>query len=387
MPGLGDFYNRDSMSLEATPAPTQQDSVPVLPNPSTGEMTPAPNAQGLYAVYGAKNPYSQQAETMGNLAFRDRGSKLDFASPIAAFMAGRAQSKSQQFETDKQAKVDAYTKKLEAYDAIKANREQRISNAKYLTDTIFPAAQQAYIQTWNETKDANTASARGTEIINKMAAEAGIPIPEVAGVNFWKGATSFAVRNDKGDISTAVFKDGALAVQDKGGKFEPPTERWMSVKDAADLMRAQRPPSGGANPNGMLEYYDANGNLVAKTKDQKEAIAQGAVYAGQWVKGMDEQGNEIWQMNKVPLSKAALPRKAGNLDRQGAPAAQAPAAAQQAAQQFGRPNPVPGSPGSGQQQPPSAPAPAQPATQYLRRKTPDGRIALYDQNRNFVRYE
>lgn len=365
----------------------QPESVPVLPHPSTGELVPAPNAQGLYAVYGQRNPYSQRAENLRGMAFRDRGNKVDLLAPVAAFAAGRAEKKSDEFEAAKQAKIDEFMKRREAYDAIKTNQEQRASNAKYLTDTIFPAAQQAYMQTWSESKDANAASAKGTEIINKMALDAGIPMPEVAGVNFWKGATSFAVRNEKGEITTAVFKDGALAVQNKDGKFEPPNERWMSVKDVSDLMRASR-ASSGPDPRGMQEFYDDNGNLVAKTKDQAEALRSGATRVGRWVKTVDDTGNEKWTQEMVPLSKAPV-RPAGQLDKQGAPASAAPAAAQKAALNYGRPNPVPGSPGSGQQPAPApATAPAPAPAQGLIRRSSGGRIALFDPNtKAFVRWE
>jgi hypothetical protein len=114
----------------------------------------------------------------------------------------------------------------------------------------------------------------------------------------------------------------------------------------------------------MLEFYDANGNLVAKTKDQAEAIKGGAVSFGQWYKTEDEQGNSVWQVRKVPLSKAQIPHPVGDLSN-AAPGGQPPppAAAQNAALMYNRPNPVPGSPGSGQQ-PAPAPAPAaQPAAQ------------------------
>lgn len=376
MAGL-DLYN-SPYDIPMNPEP---EGSRVLPHPSTGELTPAPDASGLYAVYGQRNPYSQRAENLRGLAFRG-GRGIDFLAPVAAFMAGKAEKKSEDFEATKQKKIDDFMERRKAWDEIKTNQEQRASNAKYLTDTVFPAAQQAYIQTWNQSKDANAASAKGTEIINKMALDAGIPMPEVAGVNFWKGATSFAVRNDKGDITTAVFKDGALAVQNKEGKFEPPTERWMSVKDVSDLMRASR-SSSGPDPRGMLEFFDANGNLVAKTKDQAEAIKSGAVSVGRWVKSMDDMGEEKWTQEMVPLSKAQI-RPAGNLDRQGAPAAEAPAAAQKAALNYGRPNPVPGSPGSGQQPPAAAPAPA---TGLIRRSS-GGRIALFDPNtKAFVRWE
>ena len=387
MAGLGDLYNREPMSVDA---PSTEGSVPVLPSPSTGELVPAPNTQGLYAVYGRPNPSRAREQKYSSMIGMDMGGRLgQLPGLAAAIMSVKEGRKADAIDAQKEAEVKKYMARKEAYDAIKTNQEQRASNAKYLADTIFPAAQQAYIQTWNQSKDANAASAKGTEIINKMASDAGIPIPEVAGVNFWKGATSFAVRNEKGDITTAVFKDGALAVQNKDGKFEPPNERWMSVKDVSEMMRAQR-ETPGANPEGMLYYYDANKNLVMKTKDQKAARAAGAVYAGNPIRVMDENGNYVTEIDFTPLSKAHLPRQAGQLEKPGAPAAMPtpPPAAQQAAQQFGRPAPVPGSPGSGQQPAAPAAAPAPAAAGQLLRRASGGRIALFDPNtKQFVRWE
>lgn len=324
-----------------------------------GKIVPAPDTSGLYAIYGRKNPYDAQAEGYMAAARQPGGTGINFAAPVAAFMAGRAMKKSQQFEEQKDADIKNFMARKEAYDAIKNERDTRKANASYLADTIFPSAQQEYLNVLQETKDEKLASSRASDIINKMSSDQGIPAPEVRAFNPWKNATTFAVVNEKGKNSTAIFKDGALKVQDEKGNFVVPDERWLIMKDLANLTRAQKPAGGGSSPAGMLEYYDANGNLVAKTKDQNEALKAGAVYAG---------------MNRVPLSKAKIPQagQLSNTQRDGLPTP--PPAAQQAATVFGRPNPVAGSPGSGQ---PPAPAPQQPSAQP-KQKTRQEAIALLD---------
>ena len=191
MAGLGDLYNRDSMNPDAP----IDGGIPVLPSPSTGELTSVSNGSGLGAIYARPNTARTREQRFASMSGMDMGGRLGqlpgIAATIRAAIEGR---KADKFDAQKEADIKAYMVKKEAYDAIKDNREQRASNAKYLTDTIFPAAQQAYMQTWNQSKNSDAASAKGTEVINKMASDSGIPMPEVAGVNFWKGATSFAVR-------------------------------------------------------------------------------------------------------------------------------------------------------------------------------------------------
>ena len=198
-------------------------SVPI--REAGGSIVPAPDTSGLYAIYGRKNPYEAAAQQPG-------GTGINFAAPIAAYLSGK-------FEKEKADQVDAFMKKKEAYDAIKNQRDTRQANAKYLADTVFPAAQQEYLTVLKDTKDDKAASAAAAKVANQMAADQGIPAPEVVAFNAWKGATTFAVRNDKGEISTAIYKDGAMKVQDKKGNFNVPDEKWMSVKDLSDLMDAE----------------------------------------------------------------------------------------------------------------------------------------------------
>lgn len=293
---------RESMSPNVpAPAPIAAPITASVPIREVGgNIVPAPDTSGLYAIYGRKNPHTAKAAIYGEAARQPGGTGINFAAPIAAFMAGRETAKSVEFEKQKDADIASFMKRKEAYDKIKNDRDTRQANAKYLAETVFPAAQQEYATVLKDTKDDKAASSAAAKVANQMAADQGIPTPEVVAFNAWKGATTFAVRNDKGEISTAIYKDGAMQVQDQKGDFKTPTEKWMSVKDLSDLMdaqaRSQRGMTSGLKGKEHI-YLTANGELLHST-DPEAAKKQGAVKV--MVDTNDEDGVKVTKEYFLP---------------------------------------------------------------------------------------
>ena len=356
---MADYRERDDSWRDAV-APAVQGVQRVGINPETNSITPASDTSGLYAIYGRKNPYSARAARLGAMAGMDMGGRLGQLPGIAAtLLAGKAEKEAEGFEKTRENDIKSFMARKEAYDKIKNDREA--SRQMFDESTkIMGIAGDKFNQILQETNgDFDKASKDTDAWLSEVANAQGVPLPMV------KGYARF--KNSK--VSMAVSKDGKewlpIQLDEKTGvalAWDKAKESWGKIpegyallSDFAKVQQANRPRGGaGSSPEGMLEYYDANDNLVAKTKNQAEAIAAGAVSAGRWVKTIDENGGEAWKMEKVPLSRA--PKKdVGVLNKPGAPAAQpaAPAKAQAVSTQYERPNPVPGSPGSGQ-----APAPA-----------------------------
>ena len=312
-----DYLGQNAMAPGLTASnvedPETMSGVPV--RQAGGSLVPAPDTSGLYAIYGKRNPYSAKASRLGAMAGMDMGGRLGQLPGIAAtIMAGKAEKKSEAFEKERQGQIDAFLSRKEAYDKIKNERDTRQSNAKYLTDSVFPAAQQEYARVLQESKDLKAASASASKVANKMAADAGIPAPEVVAFNAWKGASSMSVINDKGKKSTAIFKDGAFLVQDEKGDFQPPTEKWLNIKDVADLLdseaRQQRAATGGLKGK-EHGYLTASGELLF-SKDPDDAVKRGAVKVMRETR--DEDGimssKEYWLPGKAPKDEAP-PAEAG----------------------------------------------------------------------------
>jgi len=362
--------------------------------PQPEGITPAPDTSGLYAIYGKKNPYSAEANRYSAMAGMDMGGRLgQLPGIVATALAGRAAKKSEAFEKERGAKIDAFLARKEAYDKIKNDRDARQSNAKYLSETVFPAAQQEYARVLTESKDMQAASAAASQVANKMAADQGIPAPEVVAFNAWKGASSMSVINDKGKTTTAIYKDGAMLVQNDKGDFEPPNEKWLSLKDAASMLdsqaRQQKSQTSGLKGKEHI-YLTPKGELITST-DPEAARKQGANRVM-----MDSYGEDGFRTTKEFFLPGMAPADE-------APAAEAAPQAEQPSQPgmisrgikavgnaiSGRPGGVARAAASmGGPVPGGQPAAAAPQGQPVRRATPDGRIALFDAStKQFLRWE
>lgn len=376
-----EYLNRRAMAQGNVPEPQ-----PVTVNPSTGGIQPVKQS-GLYAIYNQRNPYSAQAERLSAMSGRDMGGRLgQLPGIVATLMAGRANRKSEEFEAQRQSKLEAIMASNYAWEKIQNDKEAQLRDIKLAKELVEPKAAQAYIQKYNETKDLDLASDFAAQAYNSAAKEANLTaLPVMTKFTMWDGGEATAIWNDatKTPVQGKIDKNGNLAKMNEKGQFVPVDQKDMlfsvyNTKEKTDSAKARA--AQGPSQAGMLEYYDANDNLVAKTKNQAEAIAAGAVSAGRWVKTVDENGNDSWKMEKVPLSRAPKKPNVGDLNRQGAPASSAPAKAQQVSAQYQRPNPVPGSPGSGQAAPVPAPATvAQP--QMVRVVSPDGVLGSIPANK------
>lgn len=347
-----EYLNRRAMAQGNVPEPQ-----PVTVNPSTGGIQPIKQS-GLYAIYNQRNPYSAQAERLSAMSGRDMGGRLGWLpGVVATLQSGSARRKSEEFEAKRQEKLDAIIAANDAWEKIQNDKEAQLRDIKLAKELVEPKAAQAYIQKYNETKDLDLASDFAAQAYNAAAKEANLTaLPVMTKFTMWDGGEATAIWNDatQKPVQGKIDKNGNLAKMNEKGQFVPVDRNDMLLSAYNQKVKAERPT--GPSQAGMLEYYDANDNLVAKTKNQAEAIAAGAVSAGRWVKTVDENGNDAWKMEKVPLSRAPKKPNVGDLNRQGAPASSAPAKAQQVSAQYQRPNPVPGSPGSGQAvQPPPQP--------------------------------
>lgn len=347
-----DYYrNRPYAAGNVAPQEPITASVPI--REVGGSVVPAPDTSGLYAIYGRKNPYESAAQQPG-------GTGINFAAPVAAFLSGK-------FESKKNADIKEWSKRKDAYDKIQAKKEDVEFNAK-MTEEALKAGQTAYFGALENGGDHDAASKAGTQAVNAFSSDNGVAIPPIKAINFWKGGDASLASSKEGGGTITLVKRGDVYAWNDGGKMRPVPKDAMGFGDLARITTAER-PKGGADPRGMLEFYDANGNLVAKTKNQAEAIKAGAVSFGQWIKSEDPTtGNIEWKINKVPLSSAVIPHQVGNLGA-AAPGGTPPPPerVKAVAQNYMRPNPVPGSPGSGQQpapavQPAPAPKPAQTPT-------------------------
>ena len=350
-----DYWERRGMSQ------SEDIAQPVAGNMATGGITPAPDTSGLYAIYGRRNPYSARAARLGAMAGMDMGGRLgQLPGIVATALAGRAEKKAETFEQERESDIKAFMARKEAYDKIRNDREA----TKQMFDEstkIMGIAGDKFNQILQETNgDFDRASKETDAWLKEVATAQNIPLPMV------KGYARF--KNSK--VSMAVSKDGkewlpiqldektgvALAwdkAKDNWGKIP---EGYALLSDYAKVQQANRPyGGGGSSPEGMLEYYDANDSLVAKTKNQAEAIKAGAVKVGRRVPTGDigADGKPLYKMEFVSLSKAPKPvgGRLENTQRGGQPPA--PPMAQSINAQVNRPVAVPGSPGSGQARPPA----------------------------------
>jgi len=339
--------------------------VPVAGNLSSGGIDAVPSSSGLYALYNRRNPDQRTADMFGSMAGRDMGGRLGQLPGVVATVAqGIFQGKANKAEEKRETDVKAFLDRQDTYNKKKMDKEDK----RVMLDSaakVMSMASDKFNQVYQEYGDFNKASQDTALWLTDAAQQYGVPLPMVSGyARFKNGKTVMAVSKDGKDYKTVMLdeKTGNMFMRNEAGNWGEIPDGYLLISDYTKIREAEAAVkraariSSGANPQGMLEFYDANDNLVAKTKDQAEAIKAGAVKAGRWVKYIDEAGNEGWRQEMVPLSKAAVP-KAGNLGNtnpQGQPPA--PPAAQRAQTQFGRPAPVPGSPGSGQA--PAALAPA-----------------------------
>lgn len=389
MAGYRDLINPNAEMDSQVPTPEPM-TIPL--REAGGKVVPAPNTSGLYAIYGRKNTAQASADRYSRMAGMDMGGRLgQLPGVVATFMAGKAQNEADKQDAQKETDISAFMERKKIWDKQESDKALRKDNVARFDSEVAPQMLSAYYDTYSKIIAPDP---KNPDLIHKAVQQAGLDAaavgnglstilklgtPELKAFSPWANGEYRAVwiAKDNSVRQGSMSKDGKIGVMGDDGTISPAGPQDMLFSDRekmrttdANVTKANRAPGGGANPNGLLKYYDANGNLVAYAKlRQEEAVKLGAVTFGENYNtgAVDDTGKAIWDVRQTPLSKAPK-QPAGALSNtqvNGQPPA--PAAAKKAAVQYGRPNPVPGSPGSGQ----PAAAPATPAPAALSKDAQD----------------
>lgn len=351
-----EYLNRRAMAQGNVPEPQ-----PVTVNPSTGGIQPIKQS-GLYAIYNQRNPYSAQAERLSAMSGRDMGGRLgQLPGIVATLLAGKANKKAEDFELDRQKKADAIMARNEAWNKIENDREAQKRELEIFEKEIMPNAFKEFESIYKQAEDYDAAKKVLTQSVNRQVTERKMAMPlfsDIAPMQGGQGAMLWSTKEKKA-VQGFIDAKGNLGKKNDRNEIIPSDREDMllsvynqfnTAKSKADA--ATERAGRGPNVHGLLKYYDANDNLVAYAKmSPDEAVKLGAVKYGEWYKTgeKDENDKDIWEIRKVPL-KGAPKKTAGVLNKPDAPKdmPKSPAKAEQVSTQYERPNPVPGSPGSGQ---------------------------------------
>lgn len=379
--------------------PESMSGVPVR---STGSgIVPAPDTSGLYAIYGRRNPYSARAARLGSMAGKDMGGRLGFLpGAVATLMAGQVERKAEDFEVDRQKKIDALLARKEEWDRVKNDEEAKKRGLEVFKNEVYPKMYSAFEQKYNETKgedgagDMQAAAQYATEVGNAEIQARNLPVPVLRGfAAFEGGKEDWAWEKSSGKIRRAkIDENGNMGIVNEKGETVPADSEDMLfsvyAKNQELLLKekeiqARQARSAVSGLKGKEHgYLTAAGELRFYT-DPDEAMKRGAVKV-MW-ETRDEDGimtsKEYWLPGKAPKEEAPTATPAQTTEEKPSMLGQVarvvgnalslrPGGVARAAAQMGAP--VPG----GQQKTPApqGQAPAQP----IRRATPSGRIALYD---------
>jgi len=379
--------------------PETMSGVPVR---STGSgIVPAPDTSGLYAIYGRRNPYSARAARLGAMAGRDMGGRLGFLpGAVATVMAGRAERKAEEFEEERQKKIDAFLARKEEWDRVKNDEEAKKRGLEVFKNEVYPKMYSAFEQKYNETKgpdgagDMEAAARHATEVGNAEIQARNLPVPILRGfVAFEGGKEDWVWEKRSGKIRRAkIDENGNMGIVNEKGETVPADSEDMlfsvyaknqelRLREKEIQARQDRAATSGLKGK-EHGYLTAAGELIFST-DPDDAIKRGAVKVMRETR--DEDGimttEKFWLPGKAPKEESPAaastqtpeekPSMLGRAARAVGNALSGGGGVARAAAQMG--GPVPG--GQPQAQAAQAQAPVEP----LRRKDPQtGRIALYD---------
>lgn len=353
------------------------ESAPPVPGPE-------PSSGGLYSIYSQPNPYRNQAEGLRQMAFRQQpAGAVDFASPIMAFMAGRAGAKESAFERDRASQIKDYEDRRKKWESVKNNAEL-LNAEKARFKEFMPTFQTEYNQRYRSAEAAKqdpqkAVAGWAAERVNKWAKENGITnVAYFKALNLWgDGTATFLASTDgKNFVNGKMLSTGEAVIPDGQGGWKP-ADGYIPVKDFKEMMdaksaktRAEAAGRGGVMSQPTDLYKSANGQAFRFKGSFEDAVKKGAVKMQ--IKSIDDLGTTTeW----VSVSGAPAPAQ-GNILNSMSPQDRAAFVQKFQAQQ------------AQGQQPAVSAQPAAPAAAPLRQKQPDGRVALFDANtKEFIRYE
>lgn len=156
-------------------APSAVVAPPNTSVPAPQGIVPTTNSAGLYSLYNRPNPYAGEAEIYMKAA-QQPSSGINFAGPIAAYMAGKAMKKERLWKEDREKKIGEYEKRLEAGEE-KANQRAEFQYANTVWKQAMELAVPAWEQSMDQSGDANVASQAAGDVISQYFAQAGIEVP------------------------------------------------------------------------------------------------------------------------------------------------------------------------------------------------------------------
>ena len=184
-----------------------------------GRVTPTGDVNGLYSIYGRKNPYESAMQQPG-------GTGINFAAPVAAFLSGRFEAKRNQ--------------EIEAWDKIKADKEKRKENAEIFDKEVVPMIVDTFNKKYSEAlKQTNGDQLKAAQIAGPAAAEAGnqesgrrgLGVPKMINFTPFKDGVFAGVWEDSSkSVVQGMIKDGKVGKK-KGNDFVPADEKDMLFSD------------------------------------------------------------------------------------------------------------------------------------------------------------
>ena len=341
-----------------------------------GKIVPSGDTSGLYAIYGRKNPHAASADRYSRMSGMDMGGRLGQLPGIAAtFMAGRAAKKSEAFEEDRAAKVDAMLARKEAWDKIQNDEAAQRKALETFEKDIAPEAYKAFSSVYSETKDYNAASKAMAEAANAKVSERGLPIPMFKSISpFAKGEFAMIWDNAEGKpVQGMIDKNGNLGKKDANGKIVPADKNDMLFDSYTKLQDAKSRET--KSMKGGLRDYD-----LAELGKQLDSLRK--LKIEDTLSDAEQAQYEAIQAEYNRKAGIVIPEKPAESPAAPAPAAPTPGV-------MGRiKNVFTGELGGPDQPHAAAPQAQTQPTQGLIRRASGGRIALFDPStKAFVRWE
>lgn len=314
--GYGGPYRPDYQSPNV---PAQEPmSVPV--SQAGGKIVPSGDTSGLYAIYGRKNPHAASADRYSRMSGMDMGGRLGQLPGIAAtFMAGRAEKKSQSFEEDRAAKVDAILARKEAWDKIQNDEAAQRRALEIFKKDVAPEAYKAFTTTYRQTKDYKAASKAMADSANAINKERGLAIPLFTSISpFADGELAFGYTPKTGEIFEGrIDKNGNFGKKNSKNEIVPTDDGDMLFDSYVKLQDARNKETdtatrqlraGTAGLKGREHgYLTAAGELFYST-DPDEAMKRGAVKVRSDVtKDGFKETVEDWLPGKAPAEAPEQP--------------------------------------------------------------------------------
>ncbi len=250
--------------------------------PAAGSQIAPVDTSGLYAIYGQKNPYSADAERYAQMAGRDMGGKLgQLPGIVATYLGAKASAKAQEFEENRQKKIDELLGKKKAWDKIKDDRAEQERQLKVFEDNIGPKVMQFYKEKYKKTENINLSGEESAKYANEEAKKAGLTaIPLFEKINGWdKGEVTMLWSNSEGKpVQGRIDKYGNIGKLNKDMKWVPAdsNDMLLSAYDTIQKERLAREKSNASGLRGKEHIYLTDNNELITSTDPEKAKAQGA---------------------------------------------------------------------------------------------------------------